>query len=53
MTNVTTAGQLEIYDKGEWVSVCWNGLDLFEADLVCIELGYLYADRVDAVPVLG
>ena len=53
VSTLLSAGRLEMYHEREWVSVCLDGLDVFEADLVCTELGYLYAGRVDTDTVLG
>ena len=39
-------GRLEIFLNGTWGIVCADGLDLYEADIACRQLGFLYADRV-------
>ena len=44
--NYAQFGVLEIYHNGIWGHVCIRGFDLYEADLACVQLGYLYADRV-------
>ena len=48
-----TAGRLEIFLNSTWGSVCVTGVDVYTADLVCRELGFLYADRVGTVGELG
>lgn len=46
------SGRLEIFLNNAWGTVCMIGFDVYEADLACRQLGYLYADRVDTVDSL-
>lgn len=46
------SGRLEIFIN-RWTSVCVSGFDIYEADLVCNQLGFLYANRIDTVTALG
>ena len=47
------SGRLEIFRNFHWDSVCSGGFDLYEADLACAQLGYLYAEQVATVIYLG
>lgn len=51
--SVGNPGRLEILLNGKWGTVCGQNFDLYEADLACKQLGYLYADRVGTVSELG
>ena len=44
------SGRLEIYHNSAWGTVCINGFDVYEADLACVQLGYLHADSVYTIP---
>ena len=52
-----TAGRLEIFLDSVWGTVCMvspsGSFDLYEADLACSELGYLYAEVVVNVLSFG
>ena len=52
------AGRLEVYQDGEWRSVCESGFTPFEATAVCVQLGYVmprnpYIHDFGAVSELG
>ena len=36
-----TSGRLEIYILGEWGSICDDYFDQVDADVACLELGFL------------
>ena len=48
-----TAGRLEVYNSGQWGTVCDNSFGVTDADVVCNQLGYNRADRVGNVGGLG
>ena len=52
-----TVGRLEIFLDSVWGTVCMasraGSFDLYEADLACSELGYLYAEVVANVLSFG
>ncbi len=45
-------GRLEIYLKGNWISVCYNGFDVYEGDIACRQLKFLYSSAVGATQML-
>ena len=48
-----TAGRLEIYNDGQWGTVCGVLFGVTNADVVCSQLGYTRADKVGNVGDLG
>ena len=48
-------GRLEIFLSAvnDWGTVCLNNFDVYEADIACKQLGYLYASRVGTEGALG
>ena len=46
-----TAGHLEIYNSGQWGTVCDDFFGMTDADVVCKYLGYSRADRVGNVGI--
>ena len=48
-----SAGRLEIYNDGRWGTVCDEGFDQTDADVVCQQLGYRRANRYGSVGNLG
>ena len=43
VSNNSSSGRLEIFLNNAWGTVCIDGFDMYEADLACSQLGYLYA----------
>ena len=48
-----SAGRLEIYYNRQWGTVCSDGFDQSDADVVCQQLGYHDASRHGSVGDLG
>ena len=47
------SGRLEIYDNGEWNTVCSDGFDGEDATLACKQLGYQSYQNYGTVGQLG
>lgn len=48
----SSSGRLEIFIS-VWGTICDTGFDVFDADVVCMQLGFLYSNRVGSVLALG
>ena len=46
-------GRLETFLNGTWGTVCKRGFDIYEGNIACKELGFLYAYRFNDVHGLG
>ena len=49
----SSSGRLEIYYNREWGTICNDGFDQTEADIVCQQLGYDGANKYGVVRDLG
>ena len=45
-TTAVYSGRLEIFINGEWRAVCGNGWGLYDAKVLCRQLGYLRVESV-------
>lgn len=57
-STVSFKGRLEVYywDPGfsfSWGTVCSDGFEPHDADVMCRKLGFMYANRVGTVGELG
>lgn len=48
-----SVGRLEVLNGGTWGTVCILGFDIHEADVACLQLGYLYASTFGTVEDYG
>ena len=46
-------GRLEAFSEGAWGTVCIFGFDIHDADVACLQLGYLYASSFGIVGEYG
>ena len=46
-------GRLETFLNGTWGTVCKRRFDIYEGNIACKELGFLYAYRFNDVHGLG
>jgi len=42
---VNVSGRVEVFHREEWGSICSDGWDLADADVICRQLGYAHAIR--------
>ena len=47
------SGRLELYYDVTWRTICANDFRLYEADLACVQLGYLNAEKIGPAQSLG
>lgn len=48
-----SVGRLEVLNRGTWGTVCIFGFDIHDADVACLQLGYLYASSFGTVGEYG
>ena len=49
----TQAGRVEVFHNGLWGTICNIDFDIYEGDIICRQLGFLYVDVVGVVGELG
>lgn len=49
----SSEGFLEFFNAGKWGTICSEGFDIYDAHVVCSELGYPGAEEVVDASVFG